>query len=74
MPSAESEPLDAFWQGLAALREALDTAGIPRRPTLRLVDPFDYYEDAAVREAMPCSECGKTGGCEHFPKVVGNDG
>ena len=28
-----------------------------------------YYADAAYRDAMPCSECGKVGGCKHFPKA-----
>ena len=29
-----------------------------------------YYADPAVRAAMPCSECGSTGGCEHFPEEI----
>lgn len=26
-----------------------------------------YYADTAYRESLPCSECGKVGGCKHFP-------
>ena len=30
-----------------------------------------YYSDPAYRASMPCSECGKVGGCEHFPAEGG---
>lgn len=35
-----------------------------------MTDLERYYTEAAYREAMPCSECGKTGGCEHFPAAA----
>lgn len=39
-----------------------------RKQQLKLIRR--YYSDTMFREAMPCSECGKTGGCAHFPKEV----
>lgn len=26
-----------------------------------------YYSDRAYRESLPCGECGRVGGCTHFP-------
>ena len=46
---------------LRALREALKLTERAHR----------YYSDPAYRASMPCSECGKVGGCEHFPAEGG---
>lgn len=29
-----------------------------------------YYADKTFRESLPCGECGKVGGCRHFPKIA----
>lgn len=46
----------------------------PSKVTLPLNDPVRearrYYADRSYRESLPCSECGKIGGCSHFPTEV----
>jgi hypothetical protein len=43
------------------------------RDALELVELDRYYRDPACRASMPCSECGKVGGCKHFPAEGGTD-